>query len=118
MSYKDEFVDILEQRRKESDLVWVSRPLDLQPAHKLNKEHYSRKQMINAALSNPNVQGLIKVLSTIRGVSEFTLFGIAQSMLFEMASKSHKPTARWLGKDMFLSVKSWKISNNCLSLFI
>ena len=98
MEKSKEFVDILKERRKDCDILWVSRPMNIQAPHNLPPEtKYSRKQIIEAVLANPKVLGIIHTLSTLNGTSESELLKLAQNILYEMANKAHLPTARWLG---------------------
>ena len=93
-----EFHDLLAERRRDCDLLWVSRATNPLPPHKLPPELiYSRSQAIRATLANPRVVMVIESLSAARQVDKSVIVSEAQAMLEEMASKAHLPTVRWLG---------------------
>lgn len=95
----DDFVDLLVDRRKGSDIKWVSRPMEPMTPHFLPpEENYSRTQAIEAALSNPRVILTIETLAAARNVDKSVVRREAYEMLEEMASKAHLPTVRWIGK--------------------
>ncbi|XP_015597806.1 dihydroxyacetone phosphate acyltransferase [Cephus cinctus] len=92
------FVDLLGERRKDNDIMWVSRPMNPLLPHKLPPEcKYSRKQAIEAALSNPRVELAIESLALAKRVDKSIIRKEARDMLEEMASKAHLPTVRWIG---------------------
>ncbi|XP_001599857.1 dihydroxyacetone phosphate acyltransferase [Nasonia vitripennis] len=93
----ERFVDLLEERRKDYDVVWVSRSMKPLTPHRLSPDViYTRKQTIEAALSDNRVMGVIQALAAARGVPVSTIVAEAQDILHEMASKAHLPTVRWL----------------------
>ncbi|XP_014205298.1 dihydroxyacetone phosphate acyltransferase [Copidosoma floridanum] len=94
----EEFVDFLAERRKDSDIMWVSRFTKPLPAHKLAPELvYNRKRAIEAVLADYKIKALIQSQAAARNVPSSTVVSEAKSMLEEMASKSHLPTVRWIG---------------------
>lgn len=100
--HKGGFVDLLEERRKDYDILWVSRSTKPLAPHKLRPELvYSRKQTIEAVLSNYKIRFLLEALAARRNVPVSMVTAEAYGMLQEMASKAHLPTVRWLGKDLF-----------------
>lgn len=100
---KDDFIDLLEERRKDYDIMWVSRSMRPLAPHKLSPELiYSRKQTIEAVLSNYKIRCLIEAVAAKRNVPVSTIMAEAYSMLQEMASKAHLPTVRWLGKNIIM----------------
>ena len=102
LAVQDEFIDLLEERRKDYDIMWISRSMKPLSPHKLPPELiYTRKQAIAAALSDPNVQAVVRTLAVTRGVATSVIIAEAQDMLEEMASKSHLPTVRWIGKYIY-----------------
>ncbi|XP_011498867.1 PREDICTED: dihydroxyacetone phosphate acyltransferase [Ceratosolen solmsi marchali] len=95
---EEKFVNLLDERRKDCDIVWVSRSMTPLAPHKLPSELvYTRKQALNAALSDPKVLGIVSVVAKSRGIPASTVLAEAKTMLQEMASKAHMPTVRWLG---------------------
>ncbi|XP_015185564.1 PREDICTED: dihydroxyacetone phosphate acyltransferase [Polistes dominula] len=106
-----EFVDILIERRKYSDFLWVSRHMDIQMPHKLPPElKLSRNQIINAVLNNQRIKEVINYLAKNQNVSKSVIERNAYDVLQEMASKAHLPTVRWLG--FFISKFLKKIFRN------
>lgn len=96
---EERFVDLLEERRKDYDVMWVSRSMKLLTPHRLSPDViYTRKQTIEATLSDNRVMGVIQALAAARNVPVSTIVAEAQDILHEMASKAHLPTVRWLGK--------------------
>ena len=99
MERADKFVDLLADRRKESDFLWVSRSMEpLAPHHLPPEAKYSRAQAIEAALENPRVILTIESLAAARNVDKAVVRNEAYEMLEEMASKAHLPTVRWIGE--------------------
>ncbi|XP_058799802.1 dihydroxyacetone phosphate acyltransferase [Phymastichus coffea] len=95
---KEDFVDLLEERRKDWDILWVSRSMKILPPHQCPTELvYTRKQAIEAVLVNPRVVYAIQKLADARNVPASAVVAEAQDILQEMASKSHLPTVRWMG---------------------
>uniref|UniRef100_A0A0C9RZE4 Gnpat_1 protein n=2 Tax=Fopius arisanus TaxID=64838 RepID=A0A0C9RZE4_9HYME len=93
-----EYVDLLVDRRKTSDFLWVSRPMDPLAPHRLPPEmKYTRTQAIEAALDNPRVVFTVDTLAAARAVDKTVIRREAREMLEEMASKAHLPTVRWIG---------------------
>lgn len=96
---KEDFTDLLEERRKDYDILWVSRSMKPLAPHKLRPELiYSRKKTIEAVLSNSKIRFMIENVAVMRNVPVSTIIAEANGMLEEMASKAHLPTVRWLGK--------------------
>lgn len=92
------FIDLIEERRSTSDIVWALRPGNLDVPHKLpDYLKYSRKQVIEAVLVNPRIVLLIQLLASARNVPISVVENEARDMLAEMASDTHIPTIRCLG---------------------
>ncbi|KAF7411364.1 hypothetical protein HZH66_000260 [Vespula vulgaris] len=89
MQQNSELTDLLEERRKDSDFLWVSRPMKIQMPHMLPPElKLSRNQIINTVLNTPPKS---------QNVYTYVIERRAHAILQEMASKGHLPTVRWLG---------------------
>lgn len=98
MQANNEFSDLLEQRRKDCDFLWVSRPMNPQLPHILPPElQLNRSQTINAVLNYPRVKEVISAIAKKENLYEYVVKRNAYSILQEMASKAHLPTVRWLG---------------------
>lgn len=97
-----EFVNLLAERRKDCDILWVSRPMTPLLPHKLpESDKYTRRQIIYAVLNSSDVQNVIDALAHARNVERHVVVAEALDMLKEMASKDHLPTVRWLGNFTF-----------------
>lgn len=93
-----EWTDLLNDRRKYSDLLWVSRHMDIQIPHMLPPElKLSRNEIINTVLNNQRIKEVISYLAENQNVSKSVIERRAYAILQEMASKAHVPTVRWLG---------------------
>jgi hypothetical protein len=96
---EENFINLLDERRRDWDIMWVSRSMKPLAPHNLPPELiYTRKQAIKAVLSDSKVLGVVLTIAKNKGVPVSTILEEAQNMLQEMASKSHLPTVRWLGK--------------------
>lgn len=106
MQQNSELTDLLEERRKDSDFLWVSRPMKIQMPHMLPPElKLSRNQIINTVLNTPRVKEAISYLAKSQNVYTYVIERRAHAILQEMASKGHLPTVRWLG--IFYSFLTW-----------
>ncbi|XP_063972885.1 dihydroxyacetone phosphate acyltransferase [Diachasmimorpha longicaudata] len=106
MGDNSDYVDLLGERRKSSDFLWVSRCMDPLVPHPLPPGmKYTREQTIEAALNHPRVAFTVETLAAARGVDKAIVRREARDMLEEMASKAHLPTVRWIG---LLTVKVLK----------
>ncbi|XP_014612469.1 PREDICTED: dihydroxyacetone phosphate acyltransferase [Polistes canadensis] len=93
-----EWTDLLKDRRNYSDLLWVSRYMDIQMPHMLPPElKLSRNEIINTVLNNQRIKEVINYLAENQNVSKSAIERRAYAILQEMASKAHVPTVRWLG---------------------
>lgn len=92
------FTDMLEERRKDCDILWVSRSMDPLLPHKLPADSkYTRSKIISAVLSDPRVKLAIHSIAASKDISVKDVEDNAYSMVNEMASKAHLATVRWLG---------------------
>lgn len=106
MQQNNELTDLLEERRKDSDFLWVSRPMKIQMPHMLPSElKLSRNQIINTVLNSPRVKEVISYLAKSQNVYTYVIVQKAYAILQEMANKAHLPTVRWLG--IFYSFLTW-----------
>ncbi|XP_012151389.1 dihydroxyacetone phosphate acyltransferase isoform X2 [Megachile rotundata] len=98
MEQHSEFIDLLFERRKDCDLLWVSRPMDPLLPHKLSPESkYSRNQLIQAVLNDEKVKLAITTLAAVDKVDVKKIIKEAHVIIHEMASKAHLATVRWIG---------------------
>lgn len=98
MEKNSEWSDLLNDRRNYSDLLWVSRYMDIQMPHMLPAElKLSRNEIINTVLNNQRIKEVISYLAKNQYVSKSVIEKSAYAILQEMASKAHLPTVRWLG---------------------
>ena len=101
-SDKEEFKDLLVERRKDYDFLWVSRSLKIVPAYgRPIGWLYTRKEMIKRIIKDDHIQDVIDSVSQSRQVPLATVQAEAQNILEEMAGKLHWPTVRWLGEYNF-----------------
>lgn len=106
MLQNSELTDLLEERRKDSDFLWVSRSMKIQMPHMLPSElKLSRKKIINTVLNSPRVKEVINYLAKCQNVYKYVIERKAYVILQEMGSKAHLPTVRWLG--IFYSFLTW-----------
>ncbi|GAB1869127.1 Dihydroxyacetone phosphate acyltransferase [Camponotus japonicus] len=106
------FVDMLEERRKDCDFFWVTRPMDPLLPHKLPPESvYNRDKIIQSVLLDAQVRVAIDTIAKTTGMEIKDLENNARAMINEMASKADLATVRWLGifitkamKRMFLRI--------------
>ncbi|XP_076753541.1 dihydroxyacetone phosphate acyltransferase [Xylocopa sonorina] len=93
-----EFVDLLCARRKDCDILWLSRSMNPLSPHKLPPEsNYSREKMIQTVLNDEKVKLAITSLAAVEQISVETVVKRARIILNEMASKANLTTVRWLG---------------------
>ncbi|KAI4474198.1 hypothetical protein M0802_015698 [Mischocyttarus mexicanus] len=98
MQENSEWNDLLSDRKHFSDILWVSREMDIQMAHMLPPElKLSRNEIINTVLNNQRIKEVISYLAKNQNVSKSVIKRSAYAILQEMASKAHVPTVRWLG---------------------
>ncbi|XP_043682504.1 dihydroxyacetone phosphate acyltransferase isoform X2 [Vespula pensylvanica] len=87
MQQNSEWTDLLEERRKDSDFLWVSRPMKIQMPHMLPPElKLSRNQIINTVLNSPRVKEVISYLAKSQNVYTYVIERRAHAILQEMAS--------------------------------
>ena len=102
MEQRSEFVDLLLARRKDYDILWVSRSMDPLSPHKLPMESkYSRNEMIQAVLNDEKVKLAIISLAAIRQMNVKKVIKEAYDIINEMASKANLLTVRFMGKTVF-----------------
>lgn len=98
MHSDNNFIDLLEIRRNDCDILWVSRPMNPLTPHNLPPESkYDRYQIINLVLNNPQVKLAIDSSAEKLGVDKTVIEKKACDIMSEMASKAHLPTVRWMG---------------------
>lgn len=92
------FVDMLEDRRRDCDILWVTRPMDPALPHMLPPESvYDRERIIQAVLLDKQVRVAIDTIARTTGVRVKDVENSARAMINEMASKADLATVRWLG---------------------
>ncbi|XP_071576736.1 dihydroxyacetone phosphate acyltransferase [Temnothorax nylanderi] len=92
------FVDLLEDRRRDCDFLWVTRSMDPSLPHMLPPESvYDRQKIIQAVLHDEQVRLAIDTLARTTGVRVKDVENNASAMINEMASKADLTTVRWLG---------------------
>ncbi|OAD62171.1 Dihydroxyacetone phosphate acyltransferase [Eufriesea mexicana] len=93
-----EFVDLLLARRKDCDILWVSRSMNPLSPHKLPPESkYSRNEMIQMVLNDEKVKSTIISLAAMYQTDIKNIIKEAHKIINEMASKAHLTTVRWIG---------------------
>lgn len=98
MERSTEFVDLLEDRRRDCDFLWVTRPMDPLLPHMLPPESvYDRERIIQAVLQDKQVRLAIDTIARTTGVRVKDVEKSASAMINEMASKADLTTVRWLG---------------------
>ncbi|KAL0114043.1 hypothetical protein PUN28_011395 [Cardiocondyla obscurior] len=98
MELNIEFVDMLENRRKDCDLFWATRPMNPLLPHMLPPESiYNREKIIQAVLHDQQVRSAIDMIVKTTGVRIKDVENNANIMINEMASKADLATVRWLG---------------------
>lgn len=91
-------MDMLEERRKDCDISWVTRPMDPVLPHKLPVESkYSRAKMVKSILSDIRVRHAIDTIAAATGASIKDVENNVHAIINEMASKEDLATVRWLG---------------------
>lgn len=99
MEENSEFVDLLEERRKDCDFMWVTRSMDPLLPHMLPPESvYNRNKIIESVLLDAQVRNAIDTIVKTTGVRVKDVEDDARAMINEMASKADLATVRWLGK--------------------
>jgi len=105
MEHNTEFVDMLEDRRKDCDILWVTRPMDPLLPHMLPPESvYNRERIIRAVLLDEQVRAAIDTIARTTGVTVKDVENSARAMINEMASKADLATVRWLGIFIYISL--------------
>ncbi|XP_012228232.1 dihydroxyacetone phosphate acyltransferase [Linepithema humile] len=98
MEENSEFVDLLEERRKDCDFIWVTRSMDPLLPHMLPPEAvYNRNKIIESVLLDTQVRFAIDTIAKTTGVRVKDIEDNARAMINEMASKADLATVRWLG---------------------
>jgi len=98
MEHNTGFVDMLENRRKDCDILWVTRPMNPLLPHMLPPESvYNRERIIRAVLLDEQVRVAIDTIARTTGVKVKDIENSARAMINEMASKADLATVRWLG---------------------
>lgn len=93
-----EFVDLLFARRKDCDILRVSRSMNPLSPHKLSPESkYSRNELIQTVLNDEKVKLTITSLAAIYQTDIKNIIKEAYKIINEMASKAHLTTVRWIG---------------------
>lgn len=93
------FVDLLEERRKDCDFMWVTRSMDPLLPHMLPPESvYNRNKIIESVLLDAQVRSAIDTIAKTTGARVKDIEDNARAMINEMASKADLATVRWLGK--------------------
>lgn len=92
------FVDMLEERRKDCDFFWATRPMNPLLPHMLPAESvYNRDEIIRSVLLDAQVRAAIDTIAKKTGVEVKDIENNARAMINEMASKADLATVRWLG---------------------
>ncbi|XP_011692353.1 PREDICTED: dihydroxyacetone phosphate acyltransferase [Wasmannia auropunctata] len=98
MEHNPGFVDLLENRRRDCDFLWATRPMDPSLPHMLPPESvYDRERVMQAVLHDKQVKAAIDTVARTTGASVKDVEGSARAMINEMASKADLATVRWLG---------------------
>lgn len=93
-----EFVDMLEERRKDCDFFWATRPMDPLFPHRLPPDSvYNRDKIIQSVLLDAQVRATIDTMAKTTGIEVKDLENNARAMINEMASRADLATVRWLG---------------------
>jgi len=94
----DGFVDMLKERRKDCDFLWMIRPVDPLVPHILPSESiYTRDEVIKFVLLDTQVRAVIDNIVKTTGTTVQDVEKDARIMINEMASKADFTTVRWLG---------------------
>ncbi|XP_012526065.1 dihydroxyacetone phosphate acyltransferase [Monomorium pharaonis] len=92
------FVDMLEDRRKDCDFLWVTRSMEPSLPHLLPPESvYDREKIIHSVLLDKQVRFAIDTVARTTGVGVKDVESRARAVINEMASKADLTTVRWLG---------------------
>jgi len=98
MEQTSRFVDMLKERRKDCDFLWVTRPMDPLVPHILPSESiYTRDEVIKFVLLDTQVRAVIDKIVKTTGITVQDVEKSARIMINEMASKADLATVRWLG---------------------
>lgn len=98
MERNTEFIDMLEDRRRDCDFLWGTRPMDPLLPHMLPPESvYDREKIIQAVLLDKQVRITIDTIAKTMGIRVKDVENNAHAMINEMASKADLATVRWLG---------------------
>lgn len=99
MEQYPEFVDLLLARRKDYDILWVSRSMDPLSPHKLPLESkYSRNEIIQTVLNDEKVKLAIISLAATLQTDIKKVIKEAYKIINEMANKAHLSSVRFMGK--------------------
>ncbi|KAM0731773.1 Dihydroxyacetone phosphate acyltransferase [Formica fusca] len=92
------FVDMLEERRKDCDFFWATRPMNPLLPHMLPVESvYNRDKIIQSVLLDAQVRAAIDTIAKKTGIEVKDVENNARAMINEMASRADLATVRWLG---------------------
>lgn len=92
------FVDMLEERRRDCDFLWATRPMDPLLPHMLPPESvYNRDKIIQSVLLDAQVRAAIHTIAKTTGVEVKDIESNARAIINEMASRADLATVRWLG---------------------
>ncbi|KYN13794.1 PREDICTED: dihydroxyacetone phosphate acyltransferase [Trachymyrmex cornetzi] len=98
MERNAKFVDMLEDRRRDCDFLWATRPMDPALPHMLPPDSvYDRERIMQAVLQDKQVKAAIDTIAKTTGVEVKDVENNARAMINEMASKADLATVRWIG---------------------
>ncbi|XP_029173588.1 dihydroxyacetone phosphate acyltransferase [Nylanderia fulva] len=113
------FVDMLEERRKDCDFFWATRPMNPLLPHMLPTELvYNRDEIIQSVLLDAQVRAVIETMAKTTAVDVKDVENNARAMINEMASRADLATVRWLGIFITKAMKRmfWRIYVNEINL--
>ncbi|KAG5336694.1 GNPAT acyltransferase, partial [Acromyrmex charruanus] len=97
MERNTKFVDLLEDRRRDCDFLWATRPMDPALPHMLPPDSvYDRERIMQAVLQDKQVKVAIDTIAKTTGVGVKDVENNARAMINEMASKADLATVRWI----------------------
>ncbi|EGI59743.1 Dihydroxyacetone phosphate acyltransferase [Acromyrmex echinatior] len=97
MERNTKFVDLLENRRRDCDFLWATRPMDPALPHMLPPDSiYDRERIMQAVLQDNQVKIAINTIAKTTGVGVKDVENNARAMINEMASKADLATVRWI----------------------
>ncbi|XP_018393603.1 PREDICTED: dihydroxyacetone phosphate acyltransferase [Cyphomyrmex costatus] len=92
------FIDMLENRRRDCDFLWATRPMDPSLPHMLPPDSvYDRERIMQAVLQDKQVKAVIDTIAKTTAVGVKEVENNARAMINEMASKADLATVRWIG---------------------